>query len=83
MYISRFICVITVPGQHKIEITVYPDVPFITEEAKTNASVERTVDFIISVPADPPVFSTDDGLDINNGFLTVNQGQAGWFLSVR
>ena len=76
LYISRFICDITAPGQHKIEITVYPDVPFITEEAKMNASVERTVDFIISVPADPPVFSTDDGLDINNGFLTVDQGQA-------
>ena len=76
VYISRFICDITASAQHKIKITVYPDVPFITEEAKINASVERTVDFIISVPADPPVFSTDDGLDIKNGFLTVNQGQA-------
>ena len=63
-------------GQHKIDITVYPNVPFITEEARLNASVERTVEFIICVPDQPPVFSTENDLYINQDRLTVMEGQA-------
>ena len=71
MYDSKFTQQFTVPGRHKIEITVYPNVPFITDEARLKASIQRTVEFTISVPHQPPVFSTENGLDITRGLLTV------------
>ena len=71
MYNSKLSQQFTVPGQHKIEITVYPNVPFITNEARLKASTQRAVEFTISVPDQPPVFSTENGLDITRGLLTV------------
>ena len=71
MFDSKFTQQFTVPGRHKIEITIYPNVPFITNEARLKASIQRTVEFTISVPDQPPVFSTENGLDITRGLLTV------------
>ena len=71
MFDSKFTQQFTVPGRHKIEITVYPNVPFITDEARLKASTQRAVEFTISVPDQPPVFSTENGLDITRGLLTV------------
>ena len=71
MYNSKFTQQFTVPGRHKIEITVYPNAPFITDESRHKASMQRTEEFTISVPDQPPVFSTENGLDITRGLLTV------------
>ena len=73
MYNSKLSQQFTVPGRHKIEITIYPNVPFITDEARLTASIHRTVEFTISVPDQPPVFSTENGLDIKRGLLTVGE----------
>ena len=71
MFDSKLSQQFTAPGQHKIEITVYPNVPFITDEARLTASTQRAVEFTISLPDQPPVFSTENGLDITRGLLTV------------
>ena len=71
MYNSKFTQQFTVPGQHRIEISVYPNVPFTSDEARLKASTQRAMEFTISVPDQPPDFSTENGLDITRGLLTV------------
>ena len=71
LYDSKLTQMFTAPGEHKIEITICPNVPFITDAARLKASTQRIVEFTISVPDQPPVFSTENALDITRGLLTV------------
>ncbi|GFO09059.1 Fn3 and Ig 3 and c2-set 2 and i-set and Ig 2 doma in containing protein [Plakobranchus ocellatus] len=80
MYKSKFKTQIkgeakAMPGQHTIEVTVYPDVPFVNQEKRRTASMTKTVEFSISVPNQPPLFYNGSGLNIIQDRLTVNSGQ--------
>ncbi|GFN74759.1 peroxidasin-like [Plakobranchus ocellatus] len=80
MYKSKFKTHITgeakaMPGQHTIQVTVYPDVPFVNQEKRRTASMTKTVEFSISVPNQPPLFYNGSGWDIIQERLTVNSGQ--------
>ena len=63
------------PGHHKIDITIYPDVPFVSAKARLQASISRSVEFTISIPNKPPLFFTGNGMDIQQGRLTVDAGE--------
>ncbi|GFO09260.1 basement membrane-specific heparan sulfate proteoglycan core protein-like [Plakobranchus ocellatus] len=63
------------PSQHKIEVTVYPNVSFKNMEKRVKASLTRTIEFSISLPHQPPTFSTENGSAIIQGRLTVFSGQ--------
>ncbi|GFR74144.1 sidestep protein [Elysia marginata] len=77
MFISVFFSgQIATSGQHLLEITVYPDVQFNHEEARHKASIHRTVEFTISPPEQFPVFSTENDMEVTQGHLTVEEGQA-------
>ncbi|GFR74134.1 hemicentin-1-like [Elysia marginata] len=67
---------IATSGQHLLEITVYPDVQFNHEEARHKASIHRTVKFTIFPPEQFPVFSTENDMEVTQGHLTVEEGQA-------
>ncbi|GFN91923.1 hemicentin-1-like [Plakobranchus ocellatus] len=65
----------TRPGKQTIEVTVYPDVPFLNMEKRLTASLRKTIEVHISVPNQSPVFYNGSGLDVIQDMLTVNSGQ--------
>ncbi|RUS76838.1 hypothetical protein EGW08_015394 [Elysia chlorotica] len=76
MYDAHFTKEFKEPGQHKIDVVVNLELQFFDDVTKNKASVERTVDFVISVPDGPPFFSTKKDAKIENGLLLATVGQS-------
>ena len=64
-----------VQGTQKITVSMYPKVKFYDDQAKKRATRKETVEVTISLPDQPPVFSTENNLDLTQGVLTVSPGQ--------
>ena len=75
MYNTTFTSKVHALGRHKIETAFYPNILFFNDAARLNASAMRVANFSISAPEDPPVFSTENGLDIKQETLTTTEGQ--------
>ncbi|GFR74147.1 nephrin [Elysia marginata] len=62
-------------GQHKIEISVFPNAPFYSQKKRKEASELYSIEFVISAPPASPVFSSGNGLKIVRDKLTAREGQ--------
>ncbi|GFO09258.1 hemicentin-1-like [Plakobranchus ocellatus] len=61
-------------GNHVVDISVFPNVPFSSEATRHIASQIETIIFDVQVPAESPKMSTENGPEIANGRLTVTEG---------